>query len=531
MIAGMTVAGFAIRRIFPPPPIARGAGWVALLLVMGALVWFSFFRRPAPNDADTVLSAQQTALAHYVARDIEYKLAERADLLNHMASTLPLALLDHPTQLRRWLAEQQRPPALFTQGMLVANTSGRTVGEYPQRTERTPLRHDGRDYLRGALAGELTIGRPVSGLMANESVLPMAVAVKDATGTVRAVLIGMTALHAPGFLTLNPQHADDEDTDFLLVSPADRLLLASTQAKQVMQSAPTTGVDTVLDRAMDGFRGSDTRVNAAGVEEVTAVAAVPRTDWFVLARHAGAGRHGTAFGTGINRLVSLATVLLLVGASWWVWQRRTALAHPLGLWQRGFARLMAGLRGGTAAHAHAAYHDALTGLPNSALLADRLGQALARAQRNSTRVGLVHINLDQFTALNARLGMEAGNAALAEIARRLTAIVRETDTLARVEGDTFVVLLGELDSGFESARIAACAVAAKCLDAVAPALTLNAQPYQLGASVGIALSTGQADPDALQSAAARAMYHAKQLGGDRYFVDATMPASPAMASA
>ena len=115
----------------------------------------------------------------------------------------------------------------------------------------------------------------------------------------------------------------------------------------------------------------------------------------------------------------------------------------------------------------------------------------------------------------------------------MAAIVRETDTLARVQGDTFVILLGELDSGLESAKISACAVAAKCLDAVAPPLTLNATPYQLGASVGIALSEGQTDANALQSTAARAMYHAKQVGGDRYFVGAAaaMPANPAMANA
>ena len=190
-------------------------------------------------------------------------------------------------------------------------------------------------------------------------------------------------------------------------------------------------------------------------------------------------------------------------------------------------------RYGGAPHAYAAYHDALTGLPNAALLSDRLGQTLARAQRNGARVGVLHINLDQFSTLNERLGTDAGNAALVEIGRRLAAIVRETDTLARVEGDTFVLLLGELDPHLEAAKISACAVAAKCLDAVAPPLTLNAAPYQLGASVGIALSEGHTDADALQSAAARAMYHAKQVGGDRYFVGAaaTMPANPAMESA
>lgn len=502
-----------------------------VLLLAAAWIWIGLVRTPAPTDANTVLAAQQTALAHYVARDIEFKLAERTDLLTHMAARLPLALLDHPAQLRRWLGEQQQ--TLFTRGILVADSNGRTVAEFPPHTDRAPLRTEDSDFLRSALAGAVAIGHPVAGHTANEPVLPMAVPVKDATGTVRAVLVGATALHAPGFLTLNPQNSDDADTDFLLVAPNDQLLLASTQAQQVLQPTPATGVDTVLDRAVGGFRGSDIRVTPEGSEEVTAIASVPSAGWFVLARHADAAAHHTPLITGLGRMASLAAVLLLAAAGWLMWQRRSAVAHPLGRWSQGMTRWWARMWGNAAANAHAAYHDPLTGLPNAALLADRLGQALARAQRSGTRVGLLHINLDQFSALNAHLGMEAGNSALTEIGRRLAAIVRETDTLARVEGDTFVVLLGELDHAYEPAKIAACAVAAKCLDAVAPTLTLNAEAYQLGASVGIALSAGHTDADALQSAADRAMYHAKQVGGDRYFVaaGATMPASPAMASA
>ena len=527
MIANMTVAGFAIRRIFPLPAAARSVGAGLVLLLIFAWIGISLFRAPASTEAATVLAAQQTALAQYVARDIEYKLTERTGLLSHMASAMPLALLDHPAQLRRWLGEQQS--ALFTQGFVATDANGRTIAEYTPRTERTSIRHTERDYLKNALAGTPAIGSPVSGRSASEPILPMATPVKDSTGKVRAVLVGMTALHAPGFLTLNPQNSDDESTDFLLVAPQDQLLLASTQAKQVLQPTPAAGVDAVLDRALGGFRGTEHHVNAEGVEEVTAIASIPSAGWFVLARHANPAAQGAPWATGLGRLASFAAVLLFLTAGWLVWQRRSALAYPLNR----MARWMDRRRSGSTAYANAAYHDALTGLPNAALLADRLGQTLARAQRNGARVGLLHINLDQFTDLNERLGMDAGNAALVEIGRRLAAIVRETDTLARVEGDTFVILLGELDSGLDSAKISACAVAAKCLDAVSPPLTLNAAPYQLGASVGIALSEGQTEADALQGAAARAMYHAKQLGGDRYFVGATatMPANPAMANA
>lgn len=531
MIANMTAAGFAHSRIRFATRIAAVG---ALLATVGALVWIGFFRHGPQEEAGTMLAAQQTALAHYVARDIEFKLAERTSLLTHMASDLPIALLEQPTQLRRWLAVRQHQQPLFTQGIFVTDTNGRTLADYPQRLERAQIQYDDRDYLQHALTEGVAIGRPAISHITKEPVLPMAAPVLDANGTVKAVLIGITALHAPGFLTLNPQTPGDEDTDFLLVSPHDHILVASTQAAQVLQPTPAAGVDAVLDRAMDGYRGSDVRTSATGVEEVSAIATVPSTDWFVLARHANTSASRAGYTTYVPRAAAIGSLALLAIAGLLLLQRWGSLTTPLGLLHKSFAQLRDTVRHDAEADPFAAYHDPVTGLPNAALLADRLNQALARAQRNGARVGLLHINLDRFTTLNTHLGFEAGNAALTEIGRRLLAIVRETDTLARVGGDTFVVLLGELDSGYEPAKIAACAVAAKCLDAVAPTLMLGTVPYQLGASVGIALSDGPIDLEALQSAATRAMYHAKQVGGDRYFVAATstaMPANPATASA
>ena len=520
MIADMTIAGVAIHRVFPSLRIARGIGLGALVLLVCTVLWIFLFQTPAPSNTHTVLAAQQTALANYVARDIDYKLAERSGLLTQMASRMPLALLDHPAQLRRWLLEQ--PHSLFTRGIAVTDSSGRTVAPYLQRSGHAPGHQADNDFLRSALSGSVSIGRPTRSLPAGEPVLPIAVPVKDAHGHVRAVLVGTTALHAPGFLSLTPQSANDESTDFWLVSPRDRLLLASTTAQQVLQPTPSAGSDAVLDRALDGFRGTEVHTKPDATVEITAIAPVPAAGWFVLARHtATVSRPPTSWATGITAGVVVA--LFLAGVGYVFFQRRT-LVFTMRSWRK---------RRSPSTLPNAAYHDPLTGLPNTSLLADRLAQALARAQRSGARVGLLHINLDQFGALNERMGVDAGDTALTEIARRLAAIVRETDTLARLDGDAFAVLLGELDNAFEPAKIAACAVAAKCLDAVAPTLLLNAEPCQLKASVGIALGAGHTEADALQSAATRAMYHAKQVGGDRYFVAATdtMPANPAMASA
>ena len=89
---------------------------------------------------------------------------------------------------------------------------------------------------------------------------------------------------------------------------------------------------------------------------------------------------------------------------------------------------------------HAATHDALTGLPNRVLLADRLGQAIARAARHEARFAVLVVDLDRFKSINDSLGHIAGDELLQEVARRLSGLLRKDDTLARLGGDEFVLL-------------------------------------------------------------------------------------------
>jgi diguanylate cyclase (GGDEF)-like protein len=94
---------------------------------------------------------------------------------------------------------------------------------------------------------------------------------------------------------------------------------------------------------------------------------------------------------------------------------------------------------------HFAYHDELTGLPNRALLLDRLKQALVRAKRQQTRLALLFLDLDGFKAINDRLGHAAGDKLLQRVAERLLSCVRGGDTACRYGGDEFVLLLPEVD--------------------------------------------------------------------------------------
>jgi diguanylate cyclase (GGDEF)-like protein len=153
---------------------------------------------------------------------------------------------------------------------------------------------------------------------------------------------------------------------------------------------------------------------------------------------------------------------------------------------------------------HQAFHDALTGLPNRLLVMDRLEHALARAARNGSQVAVLFVDLDTFKNVNDSLGHAAGDDLLRDAANRLLSCVRAADTAARFGGDEFVVLLEDADD-------AAVAVTAnRILDAMNEPFHLQGRELLIGASIGIAVGSDQAD-DLLRNADL-ALYRAKAKG-------------------
>ena len=160
---------------------------------------------------------------------------------------------------------------------------------------------------------------------------------------------------------------------------------------------------------------------------------------------------------------------------------------------------------------HLVSHDSLTRLPNRTLLQDRLEQALAQASRKSTPAALMFIDLDGFKQVNDRLGHLIGDRLLEAVADRLNGCVRESDTVARVGGDEFVILLPEVKSSGDARKLAA-----KLLSKLSAPFMFAEGTASIGASIGIALYPRDGESgEALLSAADEAMYQAKRKGGRR----------------
>jgi diguanylate cyclase (GGDEF)-like protein len=163
---------------------------------------------------------------------------------------------------------------------------------------------------------------------------------------------------------------------------------------------------------------------------------------------------------------------------------------------------------------HQATHDGLTGLPNRTLLVDRLDRAIAHARRRGSSCAVLFIDLDRFKEINDTFGHGAGDELLKAVADRLRGCVRDEDTVARLSGDEFVLLLPHLPASNH-----VLAVAQRVLDSLGTPLVVADEPVLLAGSIGIAAYPDDGTtPDELLANADAAMYRAKEAPGNSWQV-------------
>lgn len=163
--------------------------------------------------------------------------------------------------------------------------------------------------------------------------------------------------------------------------------------------------------------------------------------------------------------------------------------------------------------AHDALHDALTGLPNRTLFMDRLSQACRRAKRSAEkRCALLFMDLDRFKLINDSLGHLAGDQLLRQVSERVQSCVRTSDTVARMGGDEFAVLLEEIQADLE-----ATAFAERILEQMAAPFHIEGRDVYTSGSIGVAVyDTLTSNPDDMVRNADAAMYYAKEQGRSRF---------------
>ncbi len=161
---------------------------------------------------------------------------------------------------------------------------------------------------------------------------------------------------------------------------------------------------------------------------------------------------------------------------------------------------------------HQAYHDSLTDLPNRIMFEDRLRLGLAQARRDGTLLALLFLDLDNFKTINDQHGHQIGDRLLRVVAKRLVSCVRTTDTVSRLSGDEFTIVLQGLERIQDIRQ-----VARKILGCLSPPIPLDGQDIPVQISIGIAVSPNDStDSQNLLAMADQAMYRAKDFGGQRW---------------
>ena len=173
-----------------------------------------------------------------------------------------------------------------------------------------------------------------------------------------------------------------------------------------------------------------------------------------------------------------------------------------------------------------AYYDTLTGLPNRRLLLDRLGQALAMADRAGHKVIVLFVDLDRFKRINDSLGHLAGDACLRQVAHLLGAAVRQEDTIGRLGGDEFLIVLPDARHGQDAVRVANL-----IKQALARPLPVMGHEFRVGVSIGISIFPDDGhDAETLIKNADTAMYRAKENDRDGYQFYTSGLNAPALAA-
>lgn len=198
----------------------------------------------------------------------------------------------------------------------------------------------------------------------------------------------------------------------------------------------------------------------------------------------------------------------IVGYWWWA----AGLSAVLLFITVILARMSAQLANKDKRIRHLAFHDPLTGMPNRQLLLDRLQQHLMLAGRKKVKIGVMFVDLDRFKAVNDSYGHDIGDGLLKELADRLTGTLRHSDTVARIGGDEFVVILTEIQEASTYATIAQ-----KMIDKLTQPALINKHELQVSVSVGISCFPEDGlDAALLIKQADTAMYAAKGAGGGTY---------------
>ncbi len=325
--------------------------------------------------------------------------------------------------------------------------------------------------------------------------------------------IKASGTHEPGFVMYLPLYRHDAPHDTLASRRANLVgwVSAPFRINKLMASLYGERRHGIRIRIFDGvdlaqhnllYSSATTDEPDSDVERLEYIEVAGRTWTLAIGTSAATGALLTRNRARMIGLAGISLSLLLALLTWVLVSGR----------ERAFAlasNMTAALRASEARYRHLAQHDTLTNLPNLPLFSDRLQQALILAKRNHQQLAVLFLDLDQFKPINDALGHHMGNLLLQAVAKRLHDCVRASDTVARIGGDEFVLLLPVINGLPEALALARTI----CSQLSQPFEMADGQRLNISSSIGVAVYPEHGSDDAqLLRHADQAMYDAKRRG-------------------
>ncbi|HTH94384.1 MAG TPA: EAL domain-containing protein [Rhodocyclaceae bacterium] len=499
----------------------------ALLLINAAVIVYAALSLERSRAAGMAEAAVRTKTVAYA---VDQGISSSVDTIDHSLQTVVHEMEwqrrghFNGEHIRLVLEDQTRllPEAA---GFRITDENGRVIFGIGENSRKN-LNLADRDYfleLRKENRPGLVVSKPVSGHVSGKWIIPFARSYRTPDGRFAGIVSVPISIDffnrmlvrfdvGPG----GNVSLRDKDLGLIARYPTfsatgELMDVGSNNVSQAMRDRRASGIKDSTYNVLDPY-DQTMRVNT--------FARITNAPFYVIA-----GVSQTVYLKGWHRellqtvVFMLAFILVTSLLAWMVYRAwRGQAKGNVALRERNteLANTLVLLRESQEQVEHMAYHDRLTGLPNRALLAERLRLALAQADRDGTMLGVCYLDLDGFKPINDDWGHDAGDALLFQVGQRLQEGVRGGNTVARIGGDEFVVLIGNVTNEGELIK-----TLQRLLDAIARPFRLNDwATASLTMSVGVAIWPQESmnEPDMLIRHADHAMYVAKRTGRNRIHV-------------
>ncbi|WP_028865738.1 sensor domain-containing diguanylate cyclase [Psychromonas aquimarina] len=522
---------------------------VALFVLLSGTVSTVFTTSKVKNQLINDIQKQQLVFSEYISNNIDIEIGRSLVFFTNLADELSKKHFGSGDRLITKLQDGIHVPPGYQYGVILISPDGkRLIAEYPVLPGQKELSFVQSEWFqRAKLADQAVISRPFKNRINQKPSIVFAAPVKNIKNKVIAVVAGLVEIEQAKIFKNLYSSAIKGNADIIVISPNDKLLIASNIPEMVLKPTLEPGRNRLYDKAMNGYRGVGITVNADGVEELAAVTGVESTGWFVAVRLSVKEAYQPVKQllkslVIYNVLSAFIIILIIVAALVTMLSplKKAALlvremAHgnlPLkklpvthkdevGDLIDGFNSLVGTIAERTneleAANrklAALSITDGLTGLGNRRYFDEKLEQEWSRASRTQQPLALGMIDVDWFKKYNDHYGHQMGDECLKSVSNVLSSSIGRTgDLVARYGGEEFAFIAAATDT--EGARVIA--------EKFRETLQRQALPHAgsefgfVSASIGVAVMTPAEGEElvSLIKAADKALYLAKEQGRNR----------------